>query len=134
MHRIKEIDSKIKRRSHDIAIEDTLSHSAMANATTDIFVFASTEGVTSKFAHTLFLIQTITGAPVGEEVVDQFLILILPSATKTVPPIRNSRKEDSGLEAFHLTGEHALVCLLVNMRTIFTTIPPAHKLQVDVGP
>ena len=81
--------------------------------------------------HTLFLIRTTVGAPVGEEVVDQLLILVFPSATKTVPFIRNSFKEGTGLEGFHLTSEHTLVSLPVNMRTNFTTIPSAHLLHEE---
>ena len=69
---------------------------------------------------TLSLIRTTAGAPTG-----QFLTHIFPAATKTVPTIRNCPKEDTELEAFHLTGEHALVGLLVNIRTTFTSCTPA---------
>ena len=74
---------------------------------------------------TLFLIRTTAGAPAGEEIVDQLLIRIFTPAARIVPPIRDSLKEDSGLEACHPTGELALVCLLVKIRTIFTTIHPS---------
>ena len=97
---------------------DTLSHTAMANTKTDVSCSHQMKGSlpNSRHSHllqgrsrshasprcpierapvtyTLFLIRTTAGAPVGGEVVDQFLILTIPSATKTVPSIRNSPKE-----------------------------------------
>lgn len=133
-----------------------MSHTVMANTTIDIFVFASTEGVTWRFAsaegvtntppgshpqprksqithrtcarpgttcklqphcfETQWILvewrlltpreedaytvphRTTAGAPASEEVVNQFLIMIFPSATKTVPFIRNYSKEGTVLE------------------------------------
>ena len=46
----------------------------------------------------------------------------------------STSKEGTGLEAFHFIGEHELVCHIVSLRVIFTTIPSAHPLEVAVGP
>ena len=104
---------------------DTLSHTVKTNATSDILVFASPQGDTSKIVsaegvtHTswtsgVLAPRTIAGAPVGEEDADEYL----------------KGRHWAGSTSIHQRTRTRLPHR--QLRIIFTTIPFAHPLKVAV--